>query len=679
MKKKKINIGILAHVDAGKTTITEQLLSKSGAIRRAGSVDQGTTQTDWMDVERRRGISVKNACVEAEFEDVILQIVDTPGHVDFAGEVSRSLQVLDGAVLVISAVEGVQAQTITIFRALQRMKIPTLLVVNKVDRAGFEEERILEQIKTKLKATTIALEEVTDPGQQSCRILSAPDLLTFAETRKKEYLLETLAEVDEEMEEAYLLEEMPPVEALVKAMQTHTHRGELSPLLYCCAKEGKGIEELIFAIKELLPDASYREVQELQGLVFAVTHDPLMGKAAYIRLFGGSLSARDELPILPRKREKAVSNPLLSVQTQKKEPEVQAEKISQIRKIQGGKYQDTGYMEAGEIAAIYGISGIQVGDRIGRSENTHCIPDNAMQTKPLLLVRVEPESKEHEIRLAAALTELSEEDPLLEYERNPMTGEMYLRVMGAIQIEILEEVLEGRFGLKTSFSKPGVIYKEKPAAAAIGREVYTMPKPCWALVDLQVEPLPAGSGIQFESVIKEKELPYRYQNHVRQSVFDVVKQGIFGWEVVDTKITLVGGQHHHVHTHPLDFFVATPVALLRALTAGNSQLQEPYMAVRMTADESLLGKVMGQVLSMRGTTRQTMMEDGQFTMEAVIPLRDCMEYPITFRSMTSGKGEIFMELEGYHPCPKGFEERFPRQGVDPLDHAKWILSCRSAY
>lgn len=206
-----------------------------------------------------------------------------------------------------------------------------------------------------------------------------------------------------------------------------------------------------------------------------------------------------------------------------------------------------------------------------------------------------------------------------------------------------------------------------------------MPKPCWAVVELKVEPLPAGSGIVFESLLKEKELPYRYQNHIRQSLMDTVSQGIYGWEVTDAKFTLVGGQSHHVHTHPLDFFVATPVAVLRALTESESMLMEPYVKISLSAAEQFMGKVMGHIVNMRGEFEAPIIEDGMFFLEAVVPLRDSMEYPVTFRSLTSGQGSYSMELDSYRPCEKGFLETLPRRGVNPLDHAKWILSCRSAY
>lgn len=663
--EKHICIGILAHVDAGKTTITEQLLLLGGSIRRAGSVDQGTAQTDWLEVERRRGISVKTACAEIRFGGDIIQLVDTPGHVDFAAEVARSLQALDGAVLVISGAEGVQAHTKTIFRALSEMKIPTLIVVNKIDRAGFEPEDVKRQIQKQLTPHCVFLQVVENAADEACGILPEAMLSDWKDSVQEKLgfeMFETLADLDGELEELYLEEKRPAMSFLLKKLIRLTRGGEAYPAVYVSAKSGKGIRQLAEAMIAFLPDTSLRRTEALAGVVFQVTHDPVMGKAAHIRLFGGKLSSRDFVPIAGQKPE-------------------EWEKATQIRKIQGGKFLDAGEMEAGEIAAVYGLSKCRAGDIIGETQTDRGtgIRRAAFSVEPLLLVQVSIADEQREMELAAALTELSEEDPLLHYERNPLTRQMYLRVMGTVQIEILQELLLTRFGLEADFSAPSVIYKEKPGHMAAGREVYTMPKPCWAVVELRIEPLPAGSGIVFESAIKEKQLPYRYQNHVRQSVLETFRQGIYGWEVMDAKVTLTGGEHHHVHTHPLDFFVATPVAALRALTASDSVLMEPYVRLQLSAGEEFMGKVLGQILGMRGEFSSPEIEDGNFRLDAVVPLRDSMDYPVTFRSLTSGHGSYHMEFDSYRPCEKGFIETLPRRGVDPLDRAKWILACRSAY
>lgn len=666
--KKHICAGLLAHVDAGKTTITEQLLLLGGNIRSAGSVDQGTAQTDWMDVERRRGISVKNACAEVPYKDSVIQIVDTPGHVDFAAEVARSLQALDGAVLVISGAEGVQAHTQTIFQALERMKIPTIFAVNKVDRAGFDMDALTYQIGKRLTDRFICLQKVENPACEDCRIVPENDLDDRKDSPAEQIagdIFEKLAEVDEELGELYLEERKPDRTLLLKKLREYSGTGEIYPVVFLNAKQGKGVRQLADAILEYLPDGFENDSGALQGIVFQVSHDPVMGKAAHIRLFGGKLTSRNFVPIAGQQPE-------------------EWEKATQIRKIQGGRFLDTGEMKAGEIAAVYGLSKCRAGDVIGK-ECDGDLPgldrkrENLLKIEPLLMVQVVPKDMQKETELSAALTQLSDEDPFLFYERNPLTGQMYLRVMGMVQIEILEELLQSSFGLETSFLPPSVIYKEKPAHEAVGKEVYTMPKPCWAVVELKVEPLPAGSGIVFESLLKEKELPYRYQNHIRQSLMDTVSQGIYGWEVTDAKFTLVGGQSHHVHTHPLDFFVATPVAVLRALTESESMLMEPYVKISLSAAEQFMGKVMGHIVNMRGEFEAPIIEDGMFFLEAVVPLRDSMEYPVTFRSLTSGQGSYSMELDSYRPCEKGFLETLPRRGVNPLDHAKWILSCRSAY
>ncbi len=666
--KKHICTGLLAHVDAGKTTITEQLLLLGGNIRSAGSVDQGTAQTDWMDVEKRRGISVKNACAEVSYKDSIIQIVDTPGHVDFAAEVARSLQALDGAILVISGAEGVQAHTRTIFQALERMKIPTIFAVNKVDRAGFDIDALTYQIRKRLTDRFVYLQKVENPACEDCRIVPENGLDDRKDAAAEQIagdIFEKLAEVDEELGELYLEERKPDRTLLLKKLREYSGTGEIYPVVFLNAKQGKGVRQLADAILEYLPDGFENNSEVLQGIVFQVSHDPVMGKAAHIRLFGGKLTSRDFVPIAGQ-------------------PPEEWEKATQIRKIQGGRFLDTGEMKAGEIAAVYGLSKCRAGDVIGKACNSN-LPildrkrENPLKIEPLLMVQVVSKDKQKEMELSLALTQLSDEDPFLFYERNPLTGQMYLCVMGMVQIEILEELLQSSFGLETSFLPPSVIYKEKPAHEAVGKEVYTMPKPCWAVVELKVEPLPAGSGIVFESLLKEKELPYRYQNHIRQSLMDTVSQGIYGWEVTDAKFTLVGGQSHHVHTHPLDFFVATPVAVLRALTESESMLMEPYVKISLSAAEQFMGKVLGHIVNMRGEFEAPIIEDGIFFLEAVVPLRDSMEYPVTFRSLTSGQGSYSMELDSYRPCEKGFLETLPRRGVDPLDHAKWILSCRSAY
>lgn len=354
--------------------------------------------------------------------------------------------------------------------------------------------------------------------------------------------------------------------------------------------------------------------------------------------------------------------------------EKERKKITQIRRVFGRKHSDVGELGPGEIGAVYGLSSFRCGDPIGKE-----IPGRAYSMAvPLLMVQARPEGEEQRPVLLAALRELSEEDPLLDLELNPDTREMYVKVTGTIQLEILTELIRERYGLRVWFSTPTVLYRETPKAPGMGREVYTMPKPCWAVVELAMEPLERGAGLQFRSAIKEKQLPYRYQHHVETSVLQTLKQGIYGWEVTDARITLTGGEHHPVHTHPLDFFTATPVAVLRALTDCGSQLLEPYLSVRLGAKEEFLGKVLGQILDMRGEFDSPVLRSGEFWMEAILPVATSLEYPTVFRSLTSGKGLYSASFHGYRPCPPEVKAVLPRRGVDPLDRPRWILHCRSA-
>lgn len=643
------NIGILAHVDAGKTTLTEQLLYLCGAVRQPGNVDEGTAQTDWLEVEKRRGISVKTACARLEYGGGVVQLIDTPGHVDFAGEVERSLAALDGAVLVLSAVEGVQAHTLLLWEALRRMDLPVLLVINKIDRAGSRVADVLDQIGRELTAACLPVQRAEGEGDAACAVLPRP----FADPVFREEALLAAAEADPALEDAYLEGRPVDDETLEKALTRAARAGKLTPVLLASAKLGVGMRELMDGIVRFLPPADTRENTPLSGVVFAIEHDPVMGKAAHVRLFGGQLRNRDAVPVLGRS---------------------EMEKITQIRRISGSRATDAGVLRGGEIGALYGLPSIRAGDILGAQERRR----PGRLAVPLLLVRAFPSCEEELSPLLDALRELSEEDPLLGLEWNREKREIYLRITGKIQLEILSERLAGRYRLHANFSAPSVIYKETPAAPGEGSERYTMPKPCWACLTLRMEPLPRGSGIVYRSVIKEKELPYRYQHHVETSVRETLAQGIHGWEVTDAAITLTAGEHHPIHTHPLDFFVATPVAFLRALTACGSRLLEPLVQVRLTAGEAYLGRVIGDILAMRGEFDSPVVTRDTFTLEAVLPVATSLDYPVTFRSLTSGKGSYSSRFAGYRECPPGCGEDTPRRGVDPLDRARWILHARSA-
>ncbi len=644
------NIGILAHVDAGKTTLTEQLLCLSGTVRKAGSVDDGTAQTDWLEVERRRGISVRAASTRIESDHWAINLIDTPGHADFSGEVERSLGALDSAVLLVSAVEGVQAQTRLIWDALSSMKLPAILFLNKIDRAGSRTAEILAKITEELPGIRpIPLQSVRKEAEPDASV-SGPD---WEDEIFRENLLLELADRDPDIEEALASDIIPDGETLRKSLQKAAADCRAVPVLFGSAKTGEGCKALLDAIPTLLPAAPQQSDGPLSGLVYKLEFDPVMGKAAHIRLFSGHLKNRDAVPVQGQK-----------------EPE----KITQIRRRIGEKTVDTGEISGGDIGVAYGLPSIKTGSIIGELP----LDRRCSIAVPLLQVQVYPQKPEELPALTEALQRLSDEDPLLDLLWLPETRELHISITGVIELEVLEELIRERFGLNASFSKPTVIYKETPAHSGIGFESYTWPKPCWAEVKLAIEPLPRGSGIHYSSEIKEKQIFYRYQNHIETSVFQNLRQGVYGWEVTDAKITLIGGSHHTIHTHPLDFFVATPVALLDGLTNCGSILLEPMLAVRMTAPEEVLGRVLGDITAMRGEFDTPMIANGSFTLEARLPAADSIEYPTAFRSLTSGKGLYSSRFDGYQECPLELGKTCPRRGINPLDRPKWILWARNA-
>jgi len=389
-------------------------------------------------------------------------------------------------------------------------------------------------------------------------------------------------------------------------------------------------------------------------------------------------------------------------------------KVAQIRRIAGAKTEDSGIVHGGDSAVVLGLTDARAGDLVvtgGANITTKsrvmagdlmaagsanitakgfvAIGDNRKLearlqafhklrlAEPLFSVKVFA-GDGLENKLLRAVREFADEDPLLEYEWIPDERELVLKVMGKIQLEIMEAQFLERYGIGVRFSPPTVIYKETPRGAGIGFEAYTMPKPCWAVVQLAIEPLRRGAGYSFESVIKAKVLPYPYQRHVELTVPQALKQGMYNWEVTDIKVTLIGGEHHHVHTHPMDFFLATPIAVMDGLRNAGTVLLEPLALMRMTAPESLAGRIIGDVTSMRGSFDSPVISRGNFSVEALLPVSESLEYPVRFSSYTSGRGVMKTSFAGYRECPVEFGAVAERRGINPLDRMRWILHKRNA-
>ncbi len=632
------NIGIFAHVDAGKTTLSERMLVVAGAVRSAGAVDSGTAHTDRMDIERRRGISVVATTARLSWKGVRINLIDTPGHADFQCEVERSLWALDGAVLVLSGVEGVQPQSEVLFRAMKARGLPVLVFVNKLDREGADAVRV---------------------AREAGKVLGQPVALL----RDDEALMELLAESDEMAMEAFLAGQVWPRDRLITDVARLTRAGLVSPALCGSALRGEGIAPLLDAIVDLLPPPAGDSNGPLCGAVYAVEPGGAMGRAAHVRLFSGAMKNRDPLT-LSRLGEDGI------------ERKTEA-KVTQIRDVAvEGPGADTGVLRAGEIGTVYGLGDVRAGEIIGeRALLPHRIAAGELGA-PLLMVKVEVTDPAQKPGLRAALSQLAAEDPLLMVA--DYGGESHIKVMGAIQLEVLSEVLRDRFGLRASFGPRHIIYRETIAQKAVGFYAYTMPKPCWAVLKFEIEPLPRGSGIRYASVVPPREIMPRYQHQVEQAIPLAIRQGMLGWQVDDVAITLIAGEHHLIHTHPLDFIVCTPIAFLDGMRRGGSQLLEPVMEMRIAVPGDSVGRVMSEVVAMRGEVCETDGAGDVVTLVARVPMATSVDFPVRLPQLTAGRGALSVRHVGYQDAPEGVVAVSPRRGTHPLDTSAYILASRSA-
>lgn len=646
---KYINIGIIAHVDAGKTTVTEQMLYKSGAIKNAGKVDRGTSQTDWLDVEKERGISVRSASASFTYNNINVNLIDTPGHIDFASEVERVFPAMDCAILVISAVEGIQGHTETLWSSLRNNKIPCICFINKCDRAGSNVESVIKEIKNELAPSTISINNITGEGTNG---VITNGYKEFKNHLYRESIIETIAENDDDLLEKYL--EFGKVDngQVFRSIRKQIADSIITPIIIGSAKFDQGIDHLMdfitnyFTIPECDPNAS------VKGIVYKVDHDQSKVRYASVRLFDGTLKNRDLIVIGGKER-----------------------KITHIKKQSGIELIDTGILTAGDTGVIYGIPDIIAGQQIGT--------DNALINKadiatPMLIIDVIPEIDKDYSSLVEAMHILTDEDPKIDLEWLKDERKLHIKIIGLIQLEVLKATLLSRFYLNVKFGKPTVIYKETPSRSFIAYEAYTMPKPCWAVVRFKVEPLERGSGVQYNSEAGVNEIAIRYQQEVERTIPNALKQGILGWEVTDIKITLIGDEDHNVHSRAGDFAVATHMALMKGFNDNGMKLLEPILNYTIRAKEEKLGNIVSSLSHMRAEIGVPEIIDDQFVLKGTVPVATSLELPTKIAALTGGKGSYSSSFNSYKECDIELGETTDYRGINPLDRAKYILKARKA-
>ncbi|MBY4962587.1 tetracycline resistance ribosomal protection mosaic protein Tet(O/W/32/O) [Streptococcus suis] len=632
---KIINLGILAHVDAGKTTLTESLLYTSGAIAEPGSVDKGTTRTDTMNLERQRGITIQTAVTSFQWEDVKVNIIDTPGHMDFLAEVYRSLAVLDGAILVISAKDGVQAQTRILFHALRKMNIPTVIFINKIDQAGVDLQSVVQSVRDKLSADIIIKQTVS----------LSPEIVLEENTDIEAW--DAVIENNDKLLEKYIAGEPISREKLVREEQRRVQDASLFPVYYGSAKKGLGIQPLMDAVTGLFQPIGEQGSAALCGSVFKVEYTDCGQRRVYLRLYSGTLRLRDTVALAGREKLK----------------------ITEMRIPSKGEIVRTDTAYPGEIV-ILADDTLKLNDILG---NEKLLPhktriDNPM---PLLRTTVEPQKPEQREALLNALAEIADTDPLLHFDIDTVTHEIMLSFLGKVQLEVICSLLEEKYHVGVAMKEPSVIYLERPLRKAeYTIHIEVPPNPFWASVGLSIEPLPIGSGVQYESRVSLGYLNQSFQNAVMEGVLYGCEQGLYGWKVTDCKICFEYGLYYSPVSTPADFRLLSPIVLEQALKKAGTELLEPYLHFEIYAPQEYLSRAYHDAPRYCADIVSTQVKNDEVILKGEIPARCIQEYRNDLTNFTNGQGVCLTELKGYQPAIGKFicQPRRPNSRIDKVRH-----------
>ncbi len=641
-----LNLGILAHVDAGKTSLTERLLYAAGVIDEIGRVDDGNTQTDTLALERQRGITIKSAVVSFAIGDTTVNLIDTPGHPDFIAEVERVLNVLDGAVLVISAVEGVQAQTHVLMRALKRLGIPTLIFVNKIDRGGAEVGRVLGQIADRLTPFAIAMGTVARQGTRQA---------AFVPAGCGAGCLEVLAEHDDALLAAYL-DDPRSVEAgtLAKELAAQTARAVVHPVFFGSAMTGAGVAELTEAITRLLPSApsAPSPSEPASGAVFKVERGPAGEKIAYVRMFSGTLRVRDRLP---SGRVTAISV--------------------------GGR--PAAFLAAGEIGRLWGLGGIRVGDAIGAGDGR--AGAGRQFAPPTLETVIVPWRQRDRPALHAALTQLAEADPLINLRQDEVRQELLLSLYGEVQKEVIEATLASEFGLRVGFRESTVICIERPVGSGAAVEfIKGDGNPFLATVGLRIDPGLAGSGISFRLEIELGALPLAFLKAIEDTVRSTLRQGLHGWQVTDCVVTLTHSGYaprqsamhakfdKSMSSTGFDFRGLVPLVVMEALRLAGTRVFEPAQRFHLSLPVDAVAVVLPLLVRLGGTPRAQSVTGASAAVEGLIPAAAVHALEQQLPALTGGEGVLECVFDHYEPVRGPVPSR-PRADHNPLDRKEYLL------
>jgi elongation factor G len=680
IKKTRV-IGVYAHIDAGKTTTSEAILYYTGRIHRTGSVDDGTTQLDWMEQERARGITITAAATTCFWRDHRINLIDTPGHIDFTAEVVRSIRVIDGAVIVLCGVGGVETQTETVWMHADRQDLPRVIFVNKLDRREADFQKVLASVRERLTPNAVPLQLPIGGGDTLAGVvdLLSKQVLVWNEGDEptvepvlppmqeqvdaaRTALVDAICETDEALLASRVAGQEPGVPALRAALRRATIAGQLVPMLCGSARERVGVQPLLDGVVDYLPAPI--DVPPVIGTVpetgeqverpsdphapfcasaFKIVTDPHVGHLTWVRVFSGQLESRQ-----------MVYNPRTDAR----------ERVGRIYQMHANRRQQAERMGPGDVMALVGLKSAVTGDTLCDPEHPIALESFAFPA-PVIAVALTPTAEEERDKLRQCVTRLCDEDPTLESSYDPETNEEILAGMGELHLEIIADRLRTEFGIVAQASPPRIAYRETVRRKAQATGTYrqqTGGHGHYAIVRLRVDPLPRGEGVVFENAAHANELPEGFARPVEQGVREALEKGIIaGYPVTDVRVTMLGGKFHEVDSAPMDFRIAGSMAVRKAVHQARPALLEPVMQADITVGEEYLGTVIGDMGRRRGNVNAVHVRGGARNVLAEVPLAEARGYATALRDFTSGRGTFTLEFRRYDLVPDKIAEEIIEQ------------------
>jgi elongation factor G len=672
------NIGIMAHIDAGKTTTTERMLFFTGMTYKMGDVDDGTAVMDWMVQEQERGITITSAATTCTWRDHRINIIDTPGHVDFTAEVERSLRVLDGAIAILCGVGGVEPQSETVWRQADKYRVPRIVFINKMDRVGADPERAVLQLRTRVAAKPLPIQiplgredgfrgvvdlierKVYDWGKDilgteyAVREVAEEDREEV--DRKRQDMLEMLSEHDDGLMQKYLDGVEVPAAELRTAVRRATLALEVVPVLYGASFRNKGVQPLLDAVVDFLPSPAdvppvtglhprtqapetraASDEAPFSGLVFKIANDPFLGSLAYFRVYSGKA-----------KIGQAVYNSAKG----------EEEKLSRLLEMHANKRKEIKEVGAGDIAAMGSMKNISTGDTLCLKSHP-IVLESIRFPEPVIAATIEPKTKADHVKLATTLAKLVREDPTIKVSQDPMTGQTLLRGMGELHLEIIMDRMEREFGVRANLGKPQVAYKETIQTAAEGEGKYVRQaggKGLYGHCVLLLEPLERGRGFEFVDATRGGVVPREFVGDVENGVREALEAGVVaGYPVTDLRAALIGGSTHDVDATPVAYKIAASLAFREAAKKAAPVLLEPLMKLEIVAPDEYLGDIVGDINARRGKIDGMEMRSGSRVVDIHAPLAEMFGYATALRTLTQGRGVFAMEFSRYERTPSGVQ------------------------